>query len=178
VLKQALLGVVAWVGLVPGATAEPAGRPQEGPFTKHFDASADGAERARGNDGAAFRDVRLTGRCVAVPDIFSGRPNPRWTLSSQESRRLWIRIGRATSIDSPARGVGRLGLGYRGITLRCDTRPEIGDIRILCGEIFTSAHGSYEPVAQAAGLDRDLLRLGAGRAGVALQRRYDRTCGS
>ena len=54
---------------------------------------------------------------VVELDAFSGRPNPRWTLSETQAAEL----GRLMACLSPAAGAASLrspGLGYRGFRLQ------------------------------------------------------------
>jgi hypothetical protein len=48
-------------------------------------------------------------------DIFSGNPNPRWTLTNEEAKELMDRALADPSLTLPPKSVG--GLGYRGFTV-------------------------------------------------------------
>lgn len=60
----------------------------------------------------------MTGaRCTATARIYSGRPDPEWSLDAEQLatlRRLWRRLPPATSGPPPAPP-----LGYRGAAVRC-----------------------------------------------------------
>lgn len=66
-----------------------------------------------GQDGRA--------RCVATVSIYSGRPDPEWSLGAKlvdQLRRVWLHLEpRASAPQPPA-------LGYRGMTLRCPSGEE------------------------------------------------------
>lgn len=51
-------------------------------------------------------------------DIFSGNPNPRWTLTPKEENELIARVMAEPSLTSPPKSAG--GLGYRGFTISAD----------------------------------------------------------
>jgi hypothetical protein len=51
-------------------------------------------------------------------DIFSGNPNPRWTLSTKEADELFDRVMADKTIASPPKSVGNLG--YRGFIIDAD----------------------------------------------------------
>jgi len=61
---------------------------------------------------AAAHRVRLTVQVIL--DIFSGRPNPSWTLSADEERELALRLRGLPPGPAPAEASG---LGYRGFRL-------------------------------------------------------------
>ncbi|WP_043811607.1 hypothetical protein [Allokutzneria albata] len=68
-------------------------------------------------------------------DVFSGVPNPRWTLSDAEARRL-VSLLPATP-DAP--GTERGGLGFRGFVLHNPERelglPEVVDLGPGTGDL-------------------------------------------
>jgi hypothetical protein len=51
-------------------------------------------------------------------DIFSGNPNPRWTLTPKEENELINRVMAEPSLTSPPQSAG--GLGYRGFTISAE----------------------------------------------------------
>ncbi|MEV6691404.1 hypothetical protein AB0M35_08040 [Micromonospora sp. NPDC051196] len=59
-------------------------------------------------------------------DVFSGRPNPRWTLSATQRAHLIDQL-RAGSVPLLSAAAGESRLGYRGFVLRFD--PE--ELRLL-----------------------------------------------
>lgn len=68
-------------------------------------------------------------------DIFSGRPNPTWELSSEEVDEFTARLSDLTPCD---RAFAPPGLGYRGFEIRdLGERPEIpARLRVLDGFVF------------------------------------------
>jgi hypothetical protein len=55
-------------------------------------------------------------------DIFSGNPNPRWTLTPKEENELVARVMAEPSLTSPPKTAG--GLGYRGFTIYADNKSK------------------------------------------------------
>lgn len=55
-------------------------------------------------------------------DIFSGNPNPRWTLTPKEENELIARVMAEPSLTSPPKSAG--GLGYRGFTISTDNEAK------------------------------------------------------
>lgn len=57
-------------------------------------------------------------------DVFSGRPNPRWTVDPAVGERLVLLLHSLTSgVERPTRGdVDLPGLGYRGFVFQADGR--------------------------------------------------------
>ena len=56
-------------------------------------------------------------RCTATALLFSGRPDPQWTLHAEQVRQLqalWLRL---PPVDMPPLAVP--ALGYRGCALEC-----------------------------------------------------------
>lgn len=61
---------------------------------------------------------------IVMLDVFSGRPNPTWTLSEEEEKQLLERVkGRGlAAADAPD-----AGLGYRGLVVRA-TQDDVEDL--------------------------------------------------
>lgn len=55
-------------------------------------------------------------------DIFSGNPNPRWTLTPKEENELIARVMAEPSLTAPPKSAG--GLGYRGFTISADNKAK------------------------------------------------------
>jgi hypothetical protein len=171
-----ICGLLASLASATGgfAQAAPPGRLQEGPFTHHFDGNRNESVR-RPRAASPFPAIRLTGRCVATANMFSGRPDPSWTLSVAQSRRAWHRL--QNSRPAEAANASRFAdtLGYRGLVLRCGTAPRTAAILIRCGDILAADQDFG--IFRAAGLDRDILAQKAGRSNAAFLQAYERSCG-
>lgn len=73
-------------------------------------------------------------------DIFSGNPNPKWTLSRKEANELLDRVMADRSLAAPPQTVG--GLGYRGFIVSADdSRWKRGKIP---AKFYVSAQDSIE----------------------------------
>jgi len=55
-------------------------------------------------------------------DIFSGRPNPQWSLTPKEENELIARVMAEPSLTSPPESAG--GLGYRGFTVSAENEAK------------------------------------------------------
>jgi len=118
-----------------------------------------GAADQRSGWHDAVRWVRLAvtllvlavgGRVMAEPatvvtlDVYSGRPNPEWTLSDAEARELHARLD---ALNSPlgAQPPRNDNLGYRG--LRVTTRRQSKDVEVTVGKgaiaVEDSASAAY-----------------------------------
>jgi hypothetical protein len=71
---------------------------------------------------------------VAVElDIFSGRPNPSWTVRSEQQAALLAKLS-----DEPETPAGRLGvppLGYRGFLIRITSQGREDLVHVFDGSI-------------------------------------------
>lgn len=95
-------------------------------------------------------------------DIFSGRPNPAWTLSQEETGQLLGRLENLPGTDAqPDEGK----LGYRGFVISFkDPQGRVMRARIHEGTVERSAGGSTEYFAdEDRGLERWLLKASASR---------------
>lgn len=74
-------------------------------------------------------------------DIFSGNPNPKWTLSNKEANELLDRVMADRSLAAPPKTVG--GLGYRGyiISVEDDARFQRAQ---LPSRFYVSAKNSMD----------------------------------
>jgi hypothetical protein len=93
-------------------------------------------------------------------DVFSGRPNPRWTLDADAAGELTERLAGlpAAPLAEPFDG-----LGYRGLVV---TAPpgECGEVRVHGGRVRAECGGESRAWADAArALERWLLATGEGR---------------
>jgi hypothetical protein len=98
------------------------------------------------------KDVPMTlGDEVEVElDIFSGRPNPRWSLSGRRVTELEERL---TGLESVEAGEPR-GLGYRGLVIRSNSGVEIRAFNSVI--TVTQAHGKSS-FGDRGGLEKHLL---------------------
>ncbi|HEY7039492.1 MAG TPA: hypothetical protein VID28_11585 [Methylomirabilota bacterium] len=82
----------------------------------------------------------MTGaRCTATARIYSGRPDPEWSLDAEHFttlRRLWQGLSPATSAPRSAPP-----LGYRGATVRCGSEDRWSAYR----GVVTFQRGSAKP---------------------------------
>jgi len=85
-------------------------------------------------------------------DIFSGNPNPRWTLSDKEANDLLDRVMADRSLASPPKHVG--GLGYRGFIVRADD-PRWNRVK-LPSKFYVSANSilTERALLNSAGAER------------------------
>jgi hypothetical protein len=90
-------------------------------------------------------------------DIYSGRPNPTWTLSpaqTEEIGRMLVGLPRAAGAPPEP------GLGYRGFLL---TNPERtaglpAQVRVAAGTITIEHDGTFEYYRDVHGLERRLVQ--------------------
>ena len=74
-------------------------------------------------------------------DAFSGRPNPVWELTEAQSLELLTRLRNLP----PGVGIGREGLGYRGLIVTADHSEVGGFDRIVISEgTVVGARGTRE----------------------------------
>jgi hypothetical protein len=92
-------------------------------------------------------------------DVFSGRPNPQWRLSSEESVLLGTKI---TSLSEPTDTPTIPDLGFRGFVLRSGART----IRVYADRIVFEEPKSEHACRDTAGI-RDQLAADAARRGFA-----------
>ena len=94
-------------------------------------------------------------------DVFSGRPNPTWKLSSSESAEILALLDNLPPAPVPAENIA---LGYRGFLLSDlqQNEQEIVQIRICAGVVTVYGQTSryYQDLHQA---ERHLLQQAAQR---------------
>lgn len=95
-------------------------------------------------------------------DIYSGRPNPAWTLSHEESAALAEMLTDLPASQAPA---GEPGLGYRGFLLSNPERVAGLPARIrICGGMVTiEEDGSTRTYVDTHGVERRLLQQASQR---------------
>jgi hypothetical protein len=99
-------------------------------------------------------------------DVFSGRPNPRWTLSAADASALRTRLA---ALSGPASQPPDVGLGYRGLIVAIDGRT----LRVFAGSIQGTAPRLSLADANRA-LERWLLSLGKGAVDAGLLAEIER----
>jgi hypothetical protein len=97
-------------------------------------------------------------------DMFSGRPNPHWELTVQESQEFTQRF-QSLSAD---RGEGTVneGLGYRGLIVRESGEEVEGDREIVIsnGLVVARGNGKYQLFTDKnRTLEKWLIQTGKGR---------------
>ena len=92
-------------------------------------------------DGSRTVEVEL--------DAFSGRPNPRWTLSPAKSSEMVTKIA---SLREPADAPNPPDLGFRGFVLRSGDRA----IRVFGGRIVVTEQGRAGVYRDTAGIEGEL----------------------
>jgi hypothetical protein len=108
---------------------------------------------------AASRAGELKATTVDVElDIFSGNPNPTWTLSDTERAHL---LGQLAGLPAASPAEFDTNLGYRGFIVRMTNATETSVVRIQRGKVDVSAAGRelYHGDPQR-GVERWLLRTG------------------
>ncbi|HXQ68328.1 MAG TPA: hypothetical protein VN980_17295 [Alphaproteobacteria bacterium] len=89
-------------------------------------------------------------------DIFSGRPNPRWTLDSAAASSLFKRL--AALVTESGSRLEPPGLGYRGLLVESEDGPRIETpIRIYRGTVYRGIARLADP---GRALERWLLATG------------------
>lgn len=87
-------------------------------------------------------------------DVWSGRPNPTWTLSLEEGAELEKRLH---GLEPAERGKELPGLGYRGFVLEGPAR----EIRVFGGTITVTEEGGSHSFVDSHGLESWLKGLAA-----------------
>ena len=98
-------------------------------------------------------------------DAFSGRPNPRWELTTAQAAEFWDRIRRLrpTIQDGQVRGEG---LGYRGFVVRPTGEPVGGfdHVTLYRGTVLVQVRDRTERFSDPnRGLERWLLDSARGQ---------------
>jgi len=106
--------------------------------------------------GACRRRTKQGSRAMTVElDVYSGRPNPTWTLSAGEAEQIARLLQDLPRAQSPADE----GLGYRGFVLVTSERdgslPQ--SIRVNSGIVTVRQQGRVEHFVDARGLEKRLL---------------------
>ncbi len=90
-------------------------------------------------------------------DVFSGRPNPTWTLSPEETAALAALLKDLPRSDTPA---GEGGLGYRGFIISNPGRAAglPARIRVGGGVVTMEENGRLQFYRETHGIERWLLQ--------------------
>lgn len=106
-------------------------------------------------------------------DIYSGRPNPVFTLTSTELADLKSRLGSAKSVAGASPNVKTVRpsiLGYRGLIVTGksgDGTQTTGDVEVYKGKILRRAPGPAAVLDDSTtGLERQLLALGMAKNAI------------
>ena len=96
-----------------------------------------------------------TNRVEVLLDIYSGRPNPRWPLSSAQIGDLSARLNN----QPDAQPVEPPGLGYRGFIVRNGARdPRLpAELRVYNGVISSTVGGARRIIRDTAGVEEWLI---------------------
>jgi hypothetical protein len=90
------------------------------------------------------------GRSVEIElDAFSGRPNPKWTLSESKGSRLLEKIA---SLPEANDAPHPPGLGFRGFVVRSGDRS----IRVFGGRVVSEGPGPVKVYRDTAGVLKEL----------------------
>ncbi len=91
---------------------------------------------------------RVSSPAVQVEaDVYSGRPNPRWTLAAEPGETLVRRLLALPAESAP--GVQPNGLGYRGMIVHLDPAPDglCATIRVANGLACCESRPGVESAA-------------------------------
>jgi len=98
-------------------------------------------------------------------DVFSGRPNPTWPLTAEESQDLLARIGQL----SPGGGPVPAGLGYRGfIVYRIETARPQRWLHVGRGTVWMTGQKQTQPYRDTEGIEESLRNQAIARGFGAL----------
>lgn len=101
-------------------------------------------------------------------DIFSGRPNPAWDLTAEESSECLKRLRDLPQIDS---GDVQQGLGYRGIIVTSGDSQGVGFDRLVVSQgrvLVKQADDTRSFLDRERAFEYWLFRTGKGRVDKAL----------
>jgi hypothetical protein len=97
-------------------------------------------------------------------DVYSGRPNPRWELSSQQAEELLKKLRSLPARESAASLSD--GLGYRGLIVSGDELMQAGDTEIVISNGIVEARaasGARQFTDKDRAVERWLLQTGKGK---------------
>jgi hypothetical protein len=75
------------------------------------------------------------GRYRVVVDVFSGRPNPEWTVSGRQAEEIGERVSAAPLSEARLGGAVKARLGYRGVMLLGEEEGGSAFLRLASGVI-------------------------------------------
>jgi hypothetical protein len=152
---------------IAGSSADPSGLGDTGraismvqyPSTPQIDGVVYGPDSPFSTPSTASSSAATTASVSnsmrAQMDVFSGRPNPSWDLSSSEVDQIRSTFGRLPERQAAIRSDS---LGYRGVILQGDTVRDMGFTRISIGGGVVVAEGS-QGTRYFSDSDRSLERL-------------------
>lgn len=115
---------------------------------------------AGGGSGCSPLTTHRGSRMQVEADVFSGRPNPRWTLDASAAGELARRLA-GLPAGPPAESFD--GLGYRGLVVT-GLPGECAEVRVHEGRVRAECGGETRAWADAGrALERWLLATGEGR---------------
>ena len=98
----------------------------------------------------------------ATLDIFSGRPNPTWTLTEAQTRQLERRVTGLSAKLPEAPDIP--DLGYRGIRVTLPGQPRTVELTVARGGIEVQRNGSVTHFSDAdRQMERWLLQTAQGK---------------
>ena len=106
-------------------------------------------------------------------DMYSGRPNPTFTLTAAEVTELKARMGKAPAMAAaamPDKSIRPSKLGYRGIIVSGKAGTQVlEDTEVSKGKIFRKAGTKALMDDSAAGLERYLAGLAVSKGAVSAE---------
>ena len=110
---------------------------------------------------AAQREIEAQGDTVTVTlNVFSGRPNPSWTLSRQQAQELIHKLRSLSAKTFDQTGESPARLGYRGFTVGGIKDPKIGERLEIHDNTVDMGDLAPKRVDMDHGLEQWLLRTG------------------
>jgi hypothetical protein len=110
---------------------------------------------------AGFSEVS---RMQVEVDVYSGRPNPRWDLSRQQTEEFLKKLRALPKREGD--GALKDGLGYRGLKVKSRQSSREGDTEIVISNGIVAARDeskSQQFTDQNRALERWLLQTGKGK---------------
>jgi len=100
----------------------------------------------------------MPARCDVELDVYSGMPNPTWTLSDADADRFMAELG---ALPRTSERTLSGGLGYRGLIVRCGHGDEPDVIHLQAGTVQIASGATFVFARDPArDLERRLLDTG------------------
>ena len=103
------------------------------------------------------RDESMPVHCEVELDIYSGAPNPTWSLTDAEADSFVKQLA-ALRRTAPRQLSGRLG--YRGFIVQCTQRADAWSVRLQSGVAHISQGATTYAADEQRRLERWLLNTG------------------